>query len=97
MNHIKHLEMPDDSQAGRILTGDIIELNTDLALPVVSGKLYGMLVDNTFTLRRIYIQDDGSWLLHCKSEKFPNETIKRGIVSSQIVFGLVTSFQGDTL
>jgi len=97
---VDYLEILDDSGAGRILAGHIAEVDTSGGpiLEIENGKPYMLLLDGKRVLRTIHVQADGSYVLSCKNDDYPDVTIeKKDTRGSLTVLGRVVSFSATAL
>lgn len=94
---VKSIAMPDDSQAERILAGDLVAINIHWGDTMKNDTLYAMTIGGLYTLRRTAYTATGDIILRCRnSVRFPDEQISKADIVQLDVIGEFVGFLGTT-
>lgn len=96
-SQLKSIEMPDDSQAGRLRRGDWVAVNVEWGGKLRNDTVYAVKIGGEYTLRRVAWQANGSLVLRCQNDDYADETLSAEDASGLDILGEFACFQAGSL
>lgn len=94
---VKSMQMPDDSQAGRILKGDMIAVSVVWGPEFAEDELYAIKIGGRYTLRRAMNAINGDLLLRCRnSDSYPDMVVAKDKKKDLDVLGKFVGMFGSS-
>ena len=95
--NLRSIEMPDESQSGRIRKGDHIAINIKFEAPPKNNAMYAVKLGDQYTLRRFVYRANGGITLSCSNPDYPDESISSDEINDLDILGEFALFQGTTV